>query len=658
MFSSRLLLLEPRASPAFSSLTSPRTENDYQARSLASGSFGDQPRLLLPALLHEVTGQAPTDDDAERRSLAGYTTHPPLKIRNRYVNVDVGLWCDEVPLLQDSTLIARADQQAQQNVEAETECRSSSNEDTAIQKDSVTFPQHVTGAGCQTDESSSALRTTTPATKTESGEESFQAQSGGGNDEDEDNNQCNNNTGPATQQMWLQQMLSPEAAEVRAAIGAIALTLPASEALKKAAGEGEAFDSDLQGGRHYRWKLDDEYMSLVSAVHSLRLAVENESFTGYSNNEKNIDFGFRSRELGAVIILQGPIPLSSSKEMSSSGRQGLDIEPRSPTIPGSGSDNHQLEFKPADDLVESIEEQLLNVEPSPIFGWDVVYWDGRVQDGMSPRGLSVSETRTSGRRDNDGEMKSVKEEKTPRLNAYGEKRGIDRLREVLETVEWTTNLFQAEKDGGTHSELSSDEERHNADGFADLQHELSDQTLLSQSMPKFNTSVEDHDKNNTDDQTRPLLQKARGLESETTPAKSPHIPPSDQPQQHQSYPTSPNPNFFESSPERLQQQQSSSPPSQRPPSQPSLSSPSSSSASQFRHPSSNGNKKISQEDESGEVLEEEEEEEESIQVEQLQHFLNQAVAIRESTHLSPAQREKCAHSLVGRVMRGVGERKT
>jgi len=54
---------------------------------------------LFPPLLHALTGIAPPPHLSQGGgSFAGYTSHPPLKLRTKYYEADVGIWCDEVPL--------------------------------------------------------------------------------------------------------------------------------------------------------------------------------------------------------------------------------------------------------------------------------------------------------------------------------------------------------------------------------------------------------------------------------------------------------------------------------------------------------------------------------------------------------------------------------
>jgi len=51
-------------------------------------------RTLFSYFLNGLTGSAPSQD---LTTFAGYTSHPPLQLRNKYYSADVNLWCDELP---------------------------------------------------------------------------------------------------------------------------------------------------------------------------------------------------------------------------------------------------------------------------------------------------------------------------------------------------------------------------------------------------------------------------------------------------------------------------------------------------------------------------------------------------------------------------------
>ncbi|KAL2870846.1 adaptin-binding domain-containing protein [Aspergillus lucknowensis] len=52
---------------------------------------------LIPYLLQTLTGHA-ANPPAQAHSFAGYTTHPPLRIENRYYTAEVPIWVDEIPI--------------------------------------------------------------------------------------------------------------------------------------------------------------------------------------------------------------------------------------------------------------------------------------------------------------------------------------------------------------------------------------------------------------------------------------------------------------------------------------------------------------------------------------------------------------------------------
>jgi hypothetical protein len=50
---------------------------------------------LIPPFLHSLTG-SPVADPAPATSLAGYTTHAPFRIANRYYSAEIPIWVDEI----------------------------------------------------------------------------------------------------------------------------------------------------------------------------------------------------------------------------------------------------------------------------------------------------------------------------------------------------------------------------------------------------------------------------------------------------------------------------------------------------------------------------------------------------------------------------------
>jgi len=87
---------EPTASDLRLLVLAPSAERDQiQEKSPnAEGTSYRDSKELLSAFLEGLTGSAPSND---LTTLAGYTSHPPLRIQNKYYAADVGLWCDELP---------------------------------------------------------------------------------------------------------------------------------------------------------------------------------------------------------------------------------------------------------------------------------------------------------------------------------------------------------------------------------------------------------------------------------------------------------------------------------------------------------------------------------------------------------------------------------
>lgn len=69
----------------------------------------DQSNQTIPALLQSLTGvpvtlpASSTDNATETQTFAGYTTHAPLQISNRYYAADVPIWVDEIPTTTSSS---------------------------------------------------------------------------------------------------------------------------------------------------------------------------------------------------------------------------------------------------------------------------------------------------------------------------------------------------------------------------------------------------------------------------------------------------------------------------------------------------------------------------------------------------------------------------
>lgn len=67
---------------------------------LASIRASYDPSSLFPLFLKALTGTEPSKDMI---SFAGYTSHPPLFIKNKYYSANIGIWCDELPALTSTT---------------------------------------------------------------------------------------------------------------------------------------------------------------------------------------------------------------------------------------------------------------------------------------------------------------------------------------------------------------------------------------------------------------------------------------------------------------------------------------------------------------------------------------------------------------------------
>ncbi|KAL2396724.1 hypothetical protein ABEF93_001894 [Exophiala dermatitidis] len=176
----------------------------------------------FPALLEALTGSKPSDNVT---SFTGYTSHPPLELRTKYYNSNVNIWCDEVP-----TSTSAASQE--RNLEDQSTTQSGAG-------DGEANPKPI-----QHDDDQDDTDADTPA--------------------------------PSSLDEWKQQMLSAEAAEVRAVIGGIVLVLPVSPPMTSSSATG-------------RPTLPPAYSSLIEAVHGLRETIEEETY---------------GRDIASVVVLQ------------------------------------------------------------------------------------------------------------------------------------------------------------------------------------------------------------------------------------------------------------------------------------------------------------------------------------------------------------------
>ncbi|KAK5092856.1 hypothetical protein LTR70_006038 [Exophiala xenobiotica] len=76
---------------------------------ISQGAEGSSPAEQIPDIdtktlfslfLTGLTGSAPSQDLS---AFAGYTSHPPLRIQNKYYSANITLWCDELPASATST---------------------------------------------------------------------------------------------------------------------------------------------------------------------------------------------------------------------------------------------------------------------------------------------------------------------------------------------------------------------------------------------------------------------------------------------------------------------------------------------------------------------------------------------------------------------------
>jgi hypothetical protein len=84
------------------------------ARRLLILSPSSQSQSLIPSLLKQLTGHPPTETQIQTQSFAGYTTHPPLRIENRYYAADVPVWVDEIPMFVGMDVSANDEQVSEQ----------------------------------------------------------------------------------------------------------------------------------------------------------------------------------------------------------------------------------------------------------------------------------------------------------------------------------------------------------------------------------------------------------------------------------------------------------------------------------------------------------------------------------------------------------------
>ncbi|ETI21618.1 hypothetical protein G647_07965 [Cladophialophora carrionii CBS 160.54] len=183
-----------------------------------------------------------------------------------------------------------------------------------------------------------------------------------------------------TLQDWTLQILSPAAREVRAVIAGIVLLLPISSTSTSA-----PVTSATRASGSASHELDqdhdrDPFIKLIQTAHTLREAIEDDS---------------PGRDIASLVVLQqASAPPSSSSFCSSSATRRTTPE--------------------RDGLLEQLEERCLSMG---YLGWEFVAWDGReVQHNEADQG---------------------QDQEQAERNVYGEKTGLPRVLEVLQSVDWS-----------------------------------------------------------------------------------------------------------------------------------------------------------------------------------------------------------------------------
>ncbi|KAL4970771.1 adaptin-binding domain-containing protein [Aspergillus stella-maris] len=280
---------------------------------------------LIPSLLKQLTGHGPSETQLQTASFAGYTTHPPLRIENRYYTAEVPVWVDEVP-----------------------------------------FGDKAKGEGKKDEVSAEAdPEKSKPTDEVKKEEEDPSAQ-------------------------WSREFSSGEAQVVRDAIGAVMISIrnPQPSSVPDVPGSQPVDDEDTEEVRTLK--------SFVKAVGTVRGLIEEER-----------------GEIGSVpglLVLGGDgkkkEEKKEKKKTGGSGEDDLDLGLDDTDLGGDGLD--------APFSIGWWEDQLCEIG---LIGFEVLEWDG----SSEPSG---------------------KEER----NQYGELQGIPRVKELLETHEWSGAPDEDEED--------------------------------------------------------------------------------------------------------------------------------------------------------------------------------------------------------------------
>jgi hypothetical protein len=296
----------------------------------------------FPSVLQALTGTPPTQDQVAS-GFAGYTQHPPLRLRTKYYDANIGIWCDEVPLPSAAAKDPVKPDSAQA-YDRPSDIPISLGQPTGVEAD-----RH------------GLSRSDRPT-----GRDISQAAQANNDPEAEP---------PPSLSAWRATMLSEPAREVREALGGILLALP----LPIAAALNASASPSKQGG-------SENYLEIIEAVDEVRQMIEEENY---------------GREVAAVVLV---------------------------TATGKGVGEGDL-----DATTEKLEAVML--EERGVLGWEFVGWDGEnVQDDVA-----------AGR---------------PGLlrNAFGERMGMERVKELLEAVDWSAHADGPDDKDLDVGFLSSDDE--------------------------------------------------------------------------------------------------------------------------------------------------------------------------------------------------------
>ena len=277
----------------------------------------------FPSVLHALTGTLPTQDQGAS-GFSGYTQHPPLRLRTKYYDADVAIWCDEVPL--PSSL-------------AKDKPKAGLPSDGAIK---------VSAASGQATETEAHHDDSQPSVEARADDTPSTAVA--------DNDALTDTEAPPSLSTWRSTMLSDAAREVREAIGGIVLLLPLPLSLPSAS-ELSAFPSQQ---RH-----SDDYLDVIEVVAEVKDLIEDDHY---------------GRDVPAVVVV---------------------------TATGKGAGQGDLD--PTTNRLEEFAR-----EERGVLGWEFVGWDGQV-----------------------GEDHFVAGRPTGPRNEFGELMGVERVKQLLEAVDWS-----------------------------------------------------------------------------------------------------------------------------------------------------------------------------------------------------------------------------